>query len=83
MLILSPQYSWEKKFQILTDKQIKRKLKINNQHAIVVFINKNMSKKKTVFPKAFDFCEILKMHEKIFENARIFFLLFYCVQRTK
>jgi len=30
------------------------------------------------FPKAFDFCEILKMHEKIFENPQFFVAVLYC-----
>ena len=34
-----------------------------------------------LYPKAFNFHKLLKTHEKIFENPRMFFLLFYTVHR--
>ena len=36
---------------------------------------------KTLYPKVFDFCEILKIREKLFENPGFCLLLFYILQR--
>ena len=42
----------------------------------------NAQNYKNVCPKDFDFCEILKMREKIFENSRKFFvIILYCKKR--
>ena len=36
---------------------------------------------KKLYLKKLDFCEILKVREKIFENSRTFLFLLYIVQR--